>query len=118
MANWIDALAACDLPTQGTVCVQINNLPLVIAQTKGQLYALLNRCPHADLPLGDGDLSGAILTCPYHGYAYNVTTGCNVDWPDQEPPCQTFAVRVHQGRVEVDLPEFPETPDEEPCHVS
>ncbi len=41
----------------------------------GQFYALDGVCPHAGGPLGQGDLSGATVTCPWHGWQFDVRSG-------------------------------------------
>ncbi len=42
-----------------------------------QFYALDGICPHAGGPLGEGALCGQIVTCPWHGWQFDVTTGQN-----------------------------------------
>jgi thiamine pyrophosphate-dependent acetolactate synthase large subunit-like protein/nitrite reductase/ring-hydroxylating ferredoxin subunit len=37
--------------------------------------ALDNRCPHQGGPLGEGQLDGDWLICPWHGYEYNPQSG-------------------------------------------
>jgi nitrite reductase/ring-hydroxylating ferredoxin subunit len=59
-------------------------------------------CPHAGKPLRDGSVCGTVLTCRYHGYAYDVRSGRHVDFPYDELPVRTLAVRLREGRVEVD----------------
>ena len=41
----------------------------------GQFYALDGICPHQGGPLGKGRLTGCIITCPWHGFQFDVTTG-------------------------------------------
>jgi nitrite reductase/ring-hydroxylating ferredoxin subunit len=41
----------------------------------GQFHALDGVCPHAGGPLGQGMLRGCIVTCPWHGWQFDVTTG-------------------------------------------
>lgn len=41
----------------------------------GAFYAIDNRCPHSTGPLIKGRLFGALLTCPWHGSQFEVTTG-------------------------------------------
>ncbi len=103
MANWIDACPAAEVPDGGKLCLTVQQTPLVVAQIEGAFYAIENTCPHAGLPLGEGDLAGRVITCPYHGYAYNITNGKNIDFPQDEPPCKTHPVRVNAGTVQVNL---------------
>ncbi len=103
MAKWIEAAKESELPPGTKTCVEVAGFALVVGNAKGVLFAAANICPHAGLPIGDGDLRGATLTCPYHGYTFNVQTGKNVDDPsDGELP--RYAVRCVEGRVEVELP--------------
>ena len=55
--------------------VIIGGTAIAVARIEGQHYAIANTCPHAGGPLGDGKLSGKEVTCPYHGWKYDVTTG-------------------------------------------
>ena len=58
----------------------------------GQFYAIDNSCRHRGGPLGEGDLMGTTVVCPWHGWEYNVTNGENIDDPSVKVAC--FAVRV------------------------
>ena len=102
MPRWIAVGQAEQLPQEGKTCLDAEGKSLILCRVDGELAAVENVCPHAGMPIGDGDLCGAVLTCPYHGYTYNVKNGSNVDWPD-DTPLQTFPVRVRDGKVEVDF---------------
>ena len=103
MANWIDIGAADQYPENTKDCIEIEGKPLVICNIAGQIAVIANVCPHAGLPLGEGELTGKVLTCPFHGYAYDVTTGRNLDFPNEEPPAPTFPVEIKADRILVDF---------------
>ena len=48
---------------------------VAIANVGGKFYAINNTCLHRAGPLGQGSLQGKIVTCPWHGWEYDVTTG-------------------------------------------
>jgi len=48
---------------------------IALANVGGKLYAINNTCLHRGGPLGQGTLEGKIVTCPWHGWQYDVTTG-------------------------------------------
>ncbi len=48
---------------------------ICVANVDGSYHALDNACPHADGPLGEGSLNGSLVTCPYHGWEFDVTDG-------------------------------------------
>jgi nitrite reductase (NADH) small subunit len=41
----------------------------------GQIHVLDGICPHAGGPLGKGHLQGSIVTCPWHGWQFDVSSG-------------------------------------------
>jgi nitrite reductase/ring-hydroxylating ferredoxin subunit len=51
------------------------NKAIALANVDGKLYAINNTCLHRGGPLGEGELSGKVVTCPWHGWQYDVTSG-------------------------------------------
>ena len=58
----------------------------------GEYHALDNVCLHRGGPLSDGAITGCIVTCPWHGWQYDLTSGTLV----QDP---TVGVRRHETRI-------------------
>jgi nitrite reductase/ring-hydroxylating ferredoxin subunit len=48
---------------------------IAVGNVDGEFYAVGNTCAHAEGPLGEGSLDGNVLTCPYHGWTYDIKTG-------------------------------------------
>lgn len=55
--------------------VIIGGTAIAVARANGSYYAISNKCPHADGPLGEGTLEGTVVTCPYHGWSFDVADG-------------------------------------------
>ena len=55
--------------------VRAEGLTLAIFRVKDEFFALDNSCLHRGGPLGEGDLEGYDVTCPWHGWTYDVRTG-------------------------------------------
>lgn len=55
--------------------VIIGGTAIAVARVGESFYAISNKCPHADGPLGEGTLEGTIVSCPYHGWAFDVRDG-------------------------------------------
>jgi nitrite reductase/ring-hydroxylating ferredoxin subunit len=55
-------------------------------------------------PLAEGELSGEVLTCPWHGGQFNVTTGEVARLP---PPqnVRTYAVKIERDDILVECPD-------------
>ena len=74
---------------------------LAVFNAAGRFYVIDNSCLHRGGPLGEGELDGTIVTCPWHGWRWDVTTGANVNNPAVKMAC--FSVSVDDGQVLVDL---------------
>ena len=85
---------------QGKV-VDVAGRSLAVFNVGGRFYAIDNLCPHRGGPLGEGDIEGAIVVCPWHGWRWDVTTGANANNPAVRVSC--YAVTVEQGAVFVAL---------------
>ncbi|HZL87303.1 MAG TPA: Rieske 2Fe-2S domain-containing protein [Pirellulaceae bacterium] len=75
MTTWHRVIAARDCPPgTGMECVTGDRV-VALFNVDGQFYALDGICPHQGGPLGKGVLSGCVVTCPWHGWQFDVTTG-------------------------------------------
>lgn len=101
MAQWTDIADQDELPEGARLCTRVAGKPLVVLNVDGTPYAIANTCPHAGRPLEDGEVRGMTITCPFHGYTYNLRNGNNLDYPDLEPPVPTYPVRIEGGKVQV-----------------
>jgi len=75
---------------------------IALFNVAGRYYAIDNTCAHRGGPLGEGELDGTVVTCPWHGWCWDVTSGANANNPAIKVPC--FPVTVDQGEVFVELP--------------
>jgi nitrite reductase (NADH) small subunit len=48
---------------------------VALANVGGKFFAINNTCLHRGGPLGEGTLDGNVVTCPWHGWQYDVTNG-------------------------------------------
>ncbi len=100
----IAALAA--LPPGASLAVRVGDQSIALFNVGGSVYAIDNICPHAGGPLTRGALSGsngAIVTCPLHGWRFDVRTGRSPHVPGEQ--LRTFPVRVADGAIEVGVEE-------------
>jgi len=81
--------------------VETPSTPVALFKTGGKIYALLNTCPHRGGPLGEGSLDSDRVTCPWHAWEFDVTTGKCLT---MEGAQQTrYPTKVENGEVFVDL---------------
>lgn len=75
MADWIGVAAASECPPGSSIERIVGDRVVAIANVDGRFHAIDGLCPHQGGPLGSGFLCGTLLTCPWHGWQFDVTTG-------------------------------------------
>jgi nitrite reductase/ring-hydroxylating ferredoxin subunit len=89
-----------ELPDGQVVEVVAGDRTLALANAGGKVYAIDGTCAHAGGPLGDGTLEGCTLTCPWHGWSYDLQTGQSS--VDPSVRLKTYPVKVVDGAVWLD----------------
>ena len=70
------AVEGVDLPAPGEAIEAIlGDIVLAIANVDGTFHAITGVCPHAGGPLGDGEVDGLVLWCPFHNWNFHLETG-------------------------------------------
>jgi len=67
----------------------------------GEYHAIDNICLHRGGPLCEGPIAGTIVTCPWHGWQYNVCSGKLVTNPSVG--VETYPVEVRGDDIFVDI---------------
>lgn len=102
--GWVDALAVTELgsgqlvprrleATDGTVA------EVILVNVEDRLSAYLNSCAHQGLPLDNAllDVQAKTLTCPWHGFCYDASSGECLSSPGAQ--LEQLPLRVDDGRV-------------------
>lgn len=58
--------------------IYVNGKVLALFNLNGEFFVIDNTCLHKGGPLGEGELDGSVVTCPLHGWRYDVTSGACV----------------------------------------
>ena len=98
MARHVVARLA-DVPPGSRRLVSVKGRDVALFNVKGELFAVLDRCPHAGASLCKGRLTGLmdapapgeykltregeILRCPWHGWEFDLRTGKSCAEPDR-----------------------------------
>ena len=67
----------------------------------GAFHAMDGLCPHAGGPLAKGMLRGKVVTCPWHGWQFDVTNGHHCLNPNIRHPAISVEVRGDDIVVEI-----------------
>lgn len=69
----------------------------ILLRLEGRLFAYHNSCPHMGMPLERGECEGSVLTCPWHGFRFDMTSGECITAPHVQ--LQPYPLRLEQGRI-------------------
>lgn len=101
MANFLRVASVGEIAPGTARQVAVAGKTLAVYNVGGTFFCTDGICLHRGGPLGEGDLDGTTVTCPWHGWEYDVTTGANKMNPDVRLAC--FAVKVEDGDVKVSI---------------
>jgi len=76
--------------------------PVLVANVDGKFYAIRELCNHQGGPLSEGELEGNVVTCPWHGSKWDVTTGALVDFAIELDPEPSYKVTQEGDELFVD----------------
>ena len=103
MSDYLFAFEAATLPPGQGRTVHLKGRDLAVFNVDGAFYAIDDTCTHKAGPLGVGLCQAGQVSCPLHGWLFDVRTGQCLTRPDR--PVRTYQVRVHEGDVQVRLPD-------------
>jgi nitrite reductase/ring-hydroxylating ferredoxin subunit len=70
---------AVDVRSRLPVLVEASGEQYRVVEVDGALYAHATVCPHRGGPLADAPLTDGCVTCPWHGFRFDVRSGSNVN---------------------------------------
>lgn len=97
----VEACGLEDIPPGRSRPVRLGTVDIALFNVEGSIHALENSCPHQGAALSAGSLCGKVVSCPAHGWRFDVTTGALVVAPEKR--CRSFPVAVTEGKVMVQL---------------
>ena len=83
--------------------VTVNGRHVALFRLGDEFYAIDNLCLHKAGPLCEGFIENDVVTCPWHGWSYEIRTGTLVQ--DPRVGVSKHDVRVEDGLVSVRLTE-------------
>ncbi len=75
MSRWVAVARVDEVPPGEGREVVAEDRIVALFNVDGTFYALDGVCPHQGGPLGQGQLCGTVVTCPWHGWQFDVRTG-------------------------------------------
>lgn len=99
--EYLAVAEVAEVPSGRTKIIKVAGTPIALLNVGGTIYALEHSCPHQGGPIGEGEIEGTTITCPWHDWKFDIRTGAN----DRDPTilAKTFAVKVVDGLVLVEV---------------
>jgi nitrite reductase/ring-hydroxylating ferredoxin subunit/Fe-S cluster biogenesis protein NfuA len=96
---WHEALPLAELPDGVVRIVTVAGVPLLLSRTGARVACYRNACAHLGLPLDGGEIADGVITCPHHGFQYDLASGECLTAPEVQ--LEPHVVRVADGRIDV-----------------
>ena len=108
MSDWWPVARTDECPPGTCLERVVQGRVVALYNVEGEFYALDGICPHQGGPLGQGCLDGATVTCPWHGWQFDVRTGHSFCDPEKIT-LRSYPVEVTEGQRVVQGPYVAET---------
>lgn len=103
MAKFVKMATIDQLPTGTALEVEHDGRIVALFNVGGVISAIDGLCPHQGGPLAEGEVAGTIVTCPWHGWQFDVQTGhCTLGTSLTQP---VFEVKIEDRDVLVAVPD-------------
>jgi nitrite reductase/ring-hydroxylating ferredoxin subunit len=95
--EWLFLVNADECPPGLGMELVTHGRVIALFRVDDEFHALEGVCPHQGGPLGKGSLQGCVVTCPWHGWQFDVRNGiCKLSPAIRQP---VIEVRAVDGRV-------------------
>ena len=101
MSDWHKIASVADVSVGTGKEIAVSGRLIALFNVDGEFRAIDGICAHQGGPLGKGKLEGNVVTCPWHGWQFDVAEGTHCLNPRI---CQTvFEVKIEADDVFVRL---------------
>jgi nitrite reductase/ring-hydroxylating ferredoxin subunit len=104
MSGFLKVASVDEVAEGGLLPLEVDGELVCLARVQGCVYAFTDNCTHISGPLNKGELTGYVLTCPWHGAQFDIRTGRVLRGPARQD-ILTYPVKVEEGAIFVCVPE-------------
>lgn len=104
LAEWVAIGRSADVPLWEGRRVTVDGRRIAIFRTDDGLHAIGADCPHAGGPLQDGLVADDCVTCPLHGWRFDLRSGARIGATDGEDGLPAYEVSERDGTLLLKLP--------------
>ena len=103
--SWIEVVEAKRVPSGRGLRVDIGEHRIALFRIGDDIYAIGDRCSHAEASLSEGEVFGTEVECPRHGSAFDLRTGEALSLPATKP-VPVYDVKVEGSMVYLQIGEL------------
>lgn len=96
--TWVATVDAKRVPQGAGLRVDIGEHRVALFRIGSDVYAIGDRCSHAEASLSEGEVYGTEVECPRHGSTFDLLTGEALVLPATKP-VPVYDVKVEDGTV-------------------
>jgi nitrite reductase/ring-hydroxylating ferredoxin subunit/Fe-S cluster biogenesis protein NfuA len=97
--DWLAAGMLSEIPEGSFRAIELGGERVLLSRNGSSVTCFQNACAHLGLPMHDGEIENGVITCPHHGFQYDLSSGECLTAPEVQ--LKSHAVRVMGPRVEV-----------------
>ena len=98
--QFISVAKVSEIPPGTGRVVYVEDVAVALFNVNGEFFAIDNTCKHRGGPLGEGELDSYVVTCPLHGWQYDIRTGAALMHP---VAVTSYKVKVEGDEVKVSI---------------
>lgn len=102
MSHFVKLARLEDIPLGSALEVEHDGRVYALYNLDGSISAIDGICPHQGGPLADGEVCDGVVTCPWHGWQFDIRTGKALLGTKIQQ--ERFEVKVESGDVLVAVP--------------
>jgi nitrite reductase (NADH) small subunit len=99
--DFVKVATVDQVPDNEGLMLEVDGLPVALFRVAGKYYAIEDVCPHQESSFEGGELDGAKVTCPLHGWRLNVISGESLEAPGTK--VETYEVRLEGQDIYIRL---------------
>jgi len=101
--EFIQVADITDIELNQSLTVNVDDIDILICHTIEGVFAVEDKCSHADIPLCGGQIIDNYITCPVHGAVFDLSDG-SVQSPPAFEDLRTFEVLLEDTSISVKKP--------------
>jgi nitrite reductase/ring-hydroxylating ferredoxin subunit len=99
--NFFPSIENAELPDESMKSVVIAGRTVLLARHNGEVFGVSNKCPHMGCSLSNGNLKGYVVTCPCHGWSFDIRNGFYEH--NKAIALTTYECKIDNGKIHVKI---------------